>query len=105
MHKLQTVCDGQKDGFECAHYWRVASRAEVLNPQAMKVGRFEVTCMVHPSRLAPMGDGEGELATYCNQYKPTDRPYQSREDLIKTIGSYALPQPAPTATGHEDDPK
>lgn len=86
MHRLPTVCDGQRDGFECKHYWRVVSRIDLLNPQEVKVGRFDELCMFMGHKN-PMQDGSAEQATYCNQYEPSLRKHQSREALIENVVS------------------
>lgn len=69
MYKIPTVCDGQRDGKQCKHYWMSISRIDVVNPDELRSGRKDRFCILLGTPYS-MGDGGSEMATYCNQYEP-----------------------------------
>lgn len=74
MYKNPTVCDGQRDGKQCKHYWFSISRIDVINPDELRRGRKDRFCILLGTPYS-MGDGSSEMATYCNQYDPSDKDY------------------------------
>lgn len=74
MYKNPTVCDGQRDGKQCKHYWFSISRIDVINPDELRRGRKDRFCILLGNPYS-MGDGSSEMATYCNQYDPSDKDY------------------------------
>lgn len=105
MFKKPTVCDGQRDGFQCKHYWFFISRVDVANPDALRTGRKDRFCVFNGGTF-PMGDGGSELAVECNKYERSETPYT---DTYKTNNPMtedeilALRSADPTDTDDEDD--
>lgn len=105
MYKNPTVCDGQRDGKQCRHYWFSISRIDVINPDEIRRGRKDRFCILLGTPYS-MGDGSSEMATYCNQYEPGSNDYDptfavntpmTEEEVLKLRGE--LPDnPVSTAT-------
>jgi hypothetical protein len=78
MLQQKTVCDGQSTGFECVHYTALAVKMDVPNPHHLKQGEVFRLCLKIPGKggeVLELGDGGQDMAVYCNQYCPSDRPY------------------------------
>lgn len=84
MYKNPTVCDGQKDGKQCKHYWFSISRIDVVNPDELRSGRKDRFCILLGTPFS-MGEGAGEMATYCNQYVPGPFDYDAEKAVNKPM--------------------
>lgn len=75
MYKNPTVCDGQKDGHQCKHYWKTVDRMDVANPDELRKGKTQRFCILLGNPPFPMGERAAELSHECNQYVASDREY------------------------------
>lgn len=99
MYKNPTVCDGQRDGKQCKHYWFSISRVDVINPDELRSGRKDRFCILLNTPF-PMGEGASEMAIYCNQYEPGPYDYDptkavnnpmSVEEVLSLRGEKLMP--------------
>lgn len=80
MLRQLTLCNGQKEGYECKHYWRQTVRKDTLNPDNLRKGetfRYCKLAMVAPDHnMAMFIHGDAEMAVECTEYcKDKKRPY------------------------------
>ena len=75
MFKNPTVCDGQKAGYQCKHYWRTVDRMDVANPDEVRKGKTQRFCILLGNPPFPMGERASELSHECNQYVASEREY------------------------------
>lgn len=90
MLRQLTLCDGQRDGYECKHYWRQVVRKDVLNPDNLRKGetyRYCKLAMGAPDHnMAMFINGTSELAVECTEYcKDRRRPYDEKADAYAPL--------------------
>jgi hypothetical protein len=76
MHKQKYVCNGQRDGRICKHYWRVARKVESINPEALREGEILRSCLKVTGQFIEMA-GE-EVSVQCNMYQGRKLPLLQR---------------------------
>lgn len=85
MLRQLTLCNGQKDGYECKHYWRQTVRKDTLNPDNLRKGETFRYCKLAINapdhNMAMFINGDAELAVECTEYcKDRKRPYDPNVD-------------------------
>ena len=78
MYAKPYMCNGQATGKQCKHYWHSVVPLDVLNSVAIHQGETSRQCVRHPGveiRLNAEDGGQPEMATLCNQYEASTRPY------------------------------
>ena len=90
MLRQLTLCDGQKDGFECKHYWRQTVRKDTLNPDNLRKGETFRYCKLAINapdhNMAMFINGTSELAVECTEYcKDRRRPYDAKADAYDPL--------------------
>lgn len=72
MMAQKSLCNGEKTGRVCAHYWAHCEKVESNNPDNLKFGQLFRVCMVFNAIAYEMGFDQ--LATVCNRYRPAHLP-------------------------------
>lgn len=80
MLKRPALCNGQKTGRSCVHYWAHAEKVESNNPDNLRLGEMFRGCGYHPSIVHEMS--ESQLATVCNRYEPRKLPLFRRALVV-----------------------
>lgn len=75
MFKKHTICDGQRDGFQCKFYWRTVDRIDVANPDEVRNGKTQRFCILLGNPPFSMSERGAEMSHDCNQYVASERPY------------------------------
>lgn len=84
MLRQQALCNGQKTGRSCVHYWAHVEKVESHNPDFIRLGQVFRVCGFHPSLAHEMS--EEQLAVRCNQYRPRRLPLWKRPlALLKLV--------------------
>lgn len=76
MHAQPRLCNGQKTGRACVHYWAHNEPVESANSDVLRLGQLFRVCGVHPSIAHEMESHQ--LATHCNRYAPRRLPLYKR---------------------------
>jgi hypothetical protein len=79
MLQQKALCNGQKTGRACAHYWAHVEKVESANPDFLRRGEIFRACAfvgggtIHCHEMAA-----DQLSTECNQYKARVLPIWKR---------------------------
>lgn len=76
MNRQPRLCNGQKTGRACVHYWAHNEPVESANSDVLRLGQLFRVCGVHPSIAHEMESHQ--LATHCNRYEPRRLPLYKR---------------------------
>lgn len=90
MHKQQVLCNGEKTGSCCKHYWAITRIVPSLNSDFLQVGEKLRFCRAWGSEPLEFEDGREGLAPYCNIYEPDSRPYDADFEQYKPISPEVL---------------
>lgn len=87
MNKRKTVCDGQKDGFQCTHYIKLVQKIDTPNAIVLEKGETSRWCLLIPTHNGPLdlGDGGGDMMVECNQYQASHRKYVAGEEAYNPM--------------------
>lgn len=90
MLRQLTVCDGQRDGHECKHYWRQVVKKDTLNPDNLRKGETYRYCLralnAPDHNMAMFINGTSELAVECTEYrKDRRRPHDPNVDAYDPL--------------------
>ena len=72
MNRAPCVCDGERDGIPCRHYWSVIQKFKAANADALRSGEKNRACMLTAGLVLEFT--EEEKPTYCNHYTPRPAP-------------------------------
>ncbi len=72
MNRAPCVCDGEKSGIPCKHYWPVIQKFRAANAGALRSGDKRYNCTMAPSFLLEWTSEE--KPTYCGRYEPRKSP-------------------------------
>jgi hypothetical protein len=90
MAKAKPLCNGEKNGRSCVHYWAHVEKVESVNPDYLRRGELFRVCGFHPSIAHEMN--QHQLAVECNRYAPRRLPLFKRPlavlGLVKDPGKY-----------------
>lgn len=90
MMQRPALCNGQKTGRSCVHYWAHAEKVESNNPDNLRLGELFRGCCFHTSIVHEMS--ESQLATVCNRYEARKLPVWQRPlaslGLVDDLGKY-----------------
>lgn len=76
MTRQPVLCNGQKTGRSCVHYWAHVEKVESANADYIRLGQTWRVCGWHPSIANEMS--ADQLAVRCNQYTPRWLPLWKR---------------------------
>ncbi len=69
MLKRKAICNGEKSGYECIHYFPFGAKTESNDPEFLGFGEKFRNCTVCPGYLIEF-DGEDNLPHTCRRYEP-----------------------------------
>lgn len=72
MNRKPCICNGEKTGIQCAHFWSVIQKFPAQNAEAVRDGDKRRACTMAPSFLFEFTDVE--KPTRCNRYEPRKEP-------------------------------
>lgn len=84
MANAPRKCNGQKDGFECVHYWMTIVPLDVDNAEQLREGERNRFCMLG-GEPGSLGEGGRMMPSYCTQYVPSSRPYSKEINEYKPL--------------------
>lgn len=94
MLKQKALCNGQRNGRACVHYWTHVEKVESANSDNLRRGEIYRSC-VFPGGGAPLQSHEmsaDQLATECNQFKARRLPILQRPlawlGMVEDQGKY-----------------
>lgn len=91
MHKQKVLCNGEKTGACCKHYWAITRIVPSLNADFLQVGEKLRFCRAWGSEPLEFEDGREGLAPYCNIYEPDEkRSYDAEFEEYKPITDQTL---------------
>jgi hypothetical protein len=106
MLRQKVLCNGQRTGLQCEHYWGLLKKTDTVNPDAQRSGEKVRYCLVDRAEATFLGDGGSDMAVACTAFKPSRRVYDATfedfnpmtpEDIIelerKQKAGEPLPQP------------
>lgn len=93
-------CNGNLDGKQCKHYWFVECAIQVVNADNFTRGERLRRCLrVLPTQNIDYKD----LATVCNQYEPSDVPYDPQQEVYEPLGDEEVAALAVMYAKHRQD--
>lgn len=73
MYQKPTVCNGERDGFACKHFWDLTQIPSSANPDMLKDGeRFRLCTFFKGWEPLMMENGKEGMALDCNRYEKDD---------------------------------
>ncbi len=73
MYQQKTVCNGERDGKACKHFWDLTQIPGSANPDMLKDGeRFRMCTYFKGMDPLMMENGKEGMAVQCNRYEPDD---------------------------------
>jgi len=99
MRQLPALCNGEKTGFQCTHYWALAVKMDAQNPENLRRGEAMRYCTAVVGDRLDLGDGGAEMAVDCNRFEPSDRAYDAAFEVFNPM----TPEEAAAMYGPEDD--
>lgn len=75
MSRQKSLCNGQRTGHQCVHYWALRKKSTTVNPDAQRKGETIRYCMYDTSEVTFLGDGGDDMAVACTGYSPSERVY------------------------------
>jgi hypothetical protein len=84
MMRQKVLCNGEKNGRSCVHYWAHVEKVESTNADYLRRGEIYRVCGFHPSIAHEMR--QDQLAVECNYYTPRRLPIWKRPlALLKIV--------------------
>lgn len=93
MMRRKPLCNGEKTGRSCIHYWVHVEKVESNNPDNLRLGEIYRACALNGASALHVHEmSESQLATVCNQYVPRRLPIWKRPlavlGLVEDPGKY-----------------
>lgn len=84
MLQRPAICNGEKNGTKCKHYFSFAARTDAQNPEFLNLGMKFRNCTVCPGWLIEW-EGWEDLPHHCDRYVPD---YKGLRWLVWRIGQF-----------------
>lgn len=86
MMRQPCICNGERTGSECEHYWFQVIRFATANSDAFKLGDRVRRCLLEKDAWDLQQRLEAiDLPVRCNQYKPSLRQYDPKNEEYDPI--------------------
>lgn len=97
MHRAACICDGERTGIPCKHYWSVIQKFRAANADSLRSGEKQRACTLCPSFLLEWTTEE--QPTFCGRYEPRKTP--GLIALVKRAARSAAFLPPKAGQGYE----
>lgn len=97
MYRAACICDGERTGIPCKHYWAVIQRFRAANADALRSGEKQRSCTMAQSFLLEWTSEE--KPSFCNRYEP--KPTSGLVSIVKRTSRRLVGLPPKPGAGYE----